>query len=200
MPEKIDIRAFREMHDDSVQCAYINESGHSVLSSFIDVRYNGDNVSALCDSGATISIVRSDMLPEQCRLVQEKFSEVSSFAGHRVKILGTSRITLGIGENEYAFQFYVCDSVQSPFIIGSDFIKYHGATIDYCTNTLTLNASRPVPLRPQYQYAGPIRACVQENLLLPPNSSNLVKLQLEHVDPETGTADTGILSRMLNAS
>jgi hypothetical protein len=94
---------------------------------------NNCTIDALIDTGASISILCSDLLTPTDELKKCTNILLRGASGKLITILGTVKKTFYIGEKPFQQTFAVVADFRLKIILGLDFLVAHEATID-CAN------------------------------------------------------------------
>lgn len=90
------------------------------------------------DSGASITIIsqkclnkieKSGMMTNNIKLDHGRF--IVGVGGEKYKIDSKVRLNLKIGNTIFSYNFLVVPSVTRPIILGTDFLNYHGASLNF---------------------------------------------------------------------
>ncbi|GFS75830.1 retrovirus-related Pol polyprotein from transposon 297 [Trichonephila clavipes] len=91
----------------------------------------------IIDTGANVSIIRNDLAQK----LQEKLIwtpprvVLQTVTGEKIDIHGKLKVNIKFGDTTYQHAVYVAD-IADPFILGLDFLKEHGFTLDHNKNEL----------------------------------------------------------------
>ncbi|GFW77905.1 retrovirus-related Pol polyprotein from transposon 412 [Trichonephila clavipes] len=91
----------------------------------------------IIDTGANVSIIRNDLAQK----LKEKLIwtpprvVLQTVTGEKIDIHGKLRVKIKFGDATYQHAVYVAD-IADPFILGLDFLKEHGFTLDFNKNEL----------------------------------------------------------------
>ncbi|GFX16455.1 retrovirus-related Pol polyprotein from transposon 412 [Trichonephila clavipes] len=91
----------------------------------------------IIDTGANVSIIRNDLAHK----LQEKLIwtpprvVLQTVTGEKIDIHGKLKVKIKFGDATYQHAVYVAD-IADPFILGLDFLKEHGFTLDFNKNEL----------------------------------------------------------------
>ncbi|GFX35220.1 hypothetical protein TNCV_100271 [Trichonephila clavipes] len=91
----------------------------------------------IIDTGANVSIIRNDLAQK----LKEKLIwtpprvVLQTVTGEKIDIHGKLKIKIKFGDTTYQHAVYVAD-IADPFILGLDFLKEHGFTLDFNKNEL----------------------------------------------------------------
>ncbi|GFX63475.1 retrovirus-related Pol polyprotein from transposon 17.6 [Trichonephila clavipes] len=91
----------------------------------------------IIDTGANVSIIRNDLAQK----LKEKLiwtpprMVLQTVTGEKIDIHGKLKVKIQFGDTTYQHAVYVAD-IADPFILGLDFLKEHGFTLDFNKNEL----------------------------------------------------------------
>ncbi|GFU21457.1 retrovirus-related Pol polyprotein from transposon 412 [Trichonephila clavipes] len=91
----------------------------------------------IIDTGANVSIIRNDLAQK----LKEKLIwtpprvVLQTVTGEKIDIHGKLKVKIKFGDTTYQHAVYVAD-IADPFILGLDFLKEHGFTLDFNKNEL----------------------------------------------------------------
>ncbi|GFT63337.1 retrovirus-related Pol polyprotein from transposon 412 [Trichonephila clavipes] len=91
----------------------------------------------IIDTGANVSIIRNDLAQK----LKEKLIwtpprvVLQTVTGENIDIHGKLKVKIKFGDTTYQHAVYVAD-IADPFILGLDFLKEHGLTLDFNKNEL----------------------------------------------------------------
>ncbi|GFW94408.1 retrovirus-related Pol polyprotein from transposon 412 [Trichonephila clavipes] len=91
----------------------------------------------IIDTGANVSIIRNDLAQK----LKEKLIwtpprvVLQTVMGEKIDIHGKLKVKIKFGDATYQHAVYVAD-IADPFILGLDFLKEHGFTLDFNKNEL----------------------------------------------------------------
>ncbi|GFW60462.1 retrovirus-related Pol polyprotein from transposon 412 [Trichonephila clavipes] len=91
----------------------------------------------IIDTGANVSIIRNDLAQK----LKEKLIwtpprvVLQTVTGEKIDIHGKLKVNIKFGDTTYQHAVYVAD-IADPFILGLDFLKEHGFTLDFNKNEL----------------------------------------------------------------
>ena len=155
------------------------------INLLLDNRY----IPALIDTGATVSVVRGDIL-DRFPILKDKFIEsdkscyVLGVGGNRVAVRGNVTCSFALPNFEFRpHKFRVISEVScSPIILGVDFLHSNKMIIDMASNRLQmkdcLGGEIELPLSVE-ERGEQSAVCLARNEILKPNECTLVKLKLD---------------------
>ncbi|GFX65296.1 hypothetical protein TNCV_4821861 [Trichonephila clavipes] len=91
----------------------------------------------IIDTGANVSIIRNDLaqkLKEKLLWTPPRVV-LQTVTGEKIDIHGKLKVKIKFGDTTYQHAVYVAD-IADPFILGLDFLKEHGFTLDFNKNEL----------------------------------------------------------------
>ncbi|GFW22938.1 retrovirus-related Pol polyprotein from transposon 17.6 [Trichonephila clavipes] len=91
----------------------------------------------IIDTGANVSIIRNDLaqkLKEKLLWTPPRVV-LQTVTGENIDIHGKLKVKIRFGDTTYQHAVYVAD-IADPFILGLDFLKEHGFTLDFNKNEL----------------------------------------------------------------
>ena len=98
----------------------------------LDGRPNSIYVTALVDTGATLSFIKSSVLSAEDVLQKSDSIYVTQLDGSVIRTLGTVTIILWLDDFNYMFQtFQVMDNLSFPMILGRDFLIENNIILQY---------------------------------------------------------------------
>ncbi|GFU81553.1 retrovirus-related Pol polyprotein from transposon 412 [Trichonephila clavipes] len=91
----------------------------------------------IIDTGANVSIIRNDLAQKIKRETPLDPPRVvlQTVTGEKIDIHGKLKVKIQFGDTTYQHAVYVAD-IADPFILGLDFLKEHGFTLDFNKNEL----------------------------------------------------------------
>lgn len=100
-------------------------------------------VRMLIDSGAAISAISEKLFNEtpslrHSELQQTQNVQVQSVNGQPLKIIGLITLQVGIGGLTYKLQAHIIQDLHYEVVLGRDFLKEHGAQIDFAREIVRL--------------------------------------------------------------
>ena len=155
------------------------------------------------DTGSTISIVRSDVLPkEKQQELQPAPGLLKTVTGEKIPFRGRGEMTVSIGSTQSRQWMWVAD-IQDECILGMDFLKSHHCLIDFQDDSLQID-DEEIPLQRvadahQDTAQACFRAILEATIDLPPNSESIVSARVDGLshnssrwgllEPSTGQPD-----------
>ena len=163
------------------------------------------------DTGSTISIVRSDVLPkEKQQELQPAPGLLKTVTGKKIPFRGRGEMTVSIGSTQSRQWMWVAD-IQDECILGMDFLKSHHCLIDFQDDSLQID-DEEIPLQRvadahQDTAQTCFRAILEATIDLPPNSESIVSARVDGLshnssrwglsEPSTGQPDGVLTGRTL---
>ena len=103
----------------------------------------GQNVRALLDTGASITVMSANFLQKTChngaKLMKPIHQNIKGVTGNYLQVLGMLDIGLDIDNVKFKHRVHVIEDLHHSFILGLDFLTANHANIDFNSNTLTIN-------------------------------------------------------------
>lgn len=129
---------------------YLKEVRTGREALFVDVRINGKMCSLLVDTGATVSILRPDIV-DAYKLPHEtsRFRTLQTAGNQIVDIMGECEVTGGIGRKEFRHKFLIV-RIRDKGILGLDVLQKLEAELSIPKAMLRLEGSS-VPLKTRRQ-------------------------------------------------
>ena len=131
--------------------------------------------SILIDSGADRSIISLDFynsIPRESLRSTNTLTagKLSGVSGYNLEVMGEAQLEFKIGEQKFTHKFSIVKGVIRPALLGSDFLRTFGATLDYKNYTLTIGGF--VVLCKQKGEIAQSRALIQtvDTVTIPPQS------------------------------
>ncbi|KAH3876912.1 hypothetical protein DPMN_000764 [Dreissena polymorpha] len=166
----------------------------------VDVRVNGLEVKAVVDTAAEVTLVSDRVvaqLPEEVPVLEHVYMKT---AGRGLQMNGfiVGPVTIQLGDLVFQERVYVAP-IEDCMLLGVDFLRKHGATIDIVGATMCLNG----------------KVTVARTVIIPPNSVAMSKCSLGKpidtfaIEAECGdlmvpmsvhVSDAGLRLPMLNMS
>lgn len=137
------------------------------------------NFTLLVDSGAAISVLKEEVSGRR-EIDDSKRIEILGISGTPFTTVGEVRATFKTSKFKFGFKYQVLPRGKATFradgIIGSDFLQYYQATLNYGNNNLVLNHNNKQVM---------LRLNGQDNIYnfnLQPRSRNYVQVLTRHND------------------
>lgn len=133
---------------ENARTDYVHRIEKCEIPYSVAMEVNGKQCYCLIDTGAAVTLVNRSIVNETNIQKQTDEIRLVSVTGHRLKIFGTTKLSLGIkkGIVEAEFEAYVCDNETAgitPIILGRDFFV--------ANNVHLLYGPRPVMLVWNYE-------------------------------------------------
>jgi len=103
-------------------------------------------IKLLVDSGADINFIKVSSLRDEILVNEPTEQNLTGITGHTLQSLGTTKLTLCLGQNERTTEFHVApSSLPVPYdgILGKPFIIGLGTSLNYKTKQLILTDNQP---------------------------------------------------------
>lgn len=131
---------------------------------------------ALIDTGANISVINKNSLSTTTyadkALNPSHVKQVLAANGNHVKVLGKISIDVTIGSRSFTQTFHVLDQLHHNLILGFDFMKTHGAFLNFGNCTLELNDNPNIAVGSITLNSGLVRT--KKAVTIPSNSETLI--------------------------
>ncbi|GFV08916.1 retrovirus-related Pol polyprotein from transposon 412 [Trichonephila clavipes] len=129
----------------------------------------------IIDTGANVSIIRNDLaqkLKEKLLWTPPRVV-LQTVTGEKIDIQGKLKVKIQFGDTTYQHAVYVAD-IADPFILGLDFLKEHGFTLDFNKNELRSIHEEVTIFKIEHR-SEPIRqVTANENITIPPRTEIIV--------------------------
>ncbi|GFW27444.1 hypothetical protein TNCV_162891 [Trichonephila clavipes] len=129
----------------------------------------------IIDTGANVSIIRNDLAQK----LKEKLIwtpprvVLQTVTGEKIDVHGKLKVKIQFGDTTYQHAVYVAD-IADPFILGLDFLKEHGFTLDFNKNELRSIHEEVTIFKIEHR-TEPIRQVnANENITIPPRTEIIV--------------------------
>lgn len=98
-----------------------------------------NKVNFIIDSGASCSIISSDLVPKNVKIDSEKTIKITGING-KSHSLGTIQTIIKYGDYAFKTLLHVANNLPAsvPALLGTDFLRYYGANINMQNMTLEL--------------------------------------------------------------
>jgi predicted aspartyl protease len=174
-------------------------------SLLVDGRINGTTCTMTVDTGATLSIVRPDVV-ESLKNLQIKGSDLilKTATGEAVRVLGEADVRLELGSVKVIHRVVVADIVDD-FILGLDIMNKCGFVLDI-KNRMLQTGNEEILLHLSTASIDEVRVIVSEKVRLQTNSEQIVLAELEgdpgryrtgNIDPDMTKETPIMLARTL---
>ena len=129
----------------------LNPITGALLENMVKVSIGNINTTALIDTGATVNIIKTDLL-NQIQGVNTAVREMTDASirvanGETIRIKGEVNLPVKIGGQCFSTTFHILDTVTLPLIIGLEFLKANNVNINFAKHQLEIQYDS-VPLRP----------------------------------------------------
>jgi len=138
---------------------------------------------ALVDTGAEISVIQENLW-RRCQPPAMKLERTGerphSATGDVLEVKGLSDVTVMIGGTQFTHKFRVVSNVDSPMILGWDFMLAHNVSVDPAARELKIGEQSVQLAVRERKPPGICRVTTTEERIVPPNSEVLVPGRLIH--------------------
>ncbi|GFX30546.1 retrovirus-related Pol polyprotein from transposon 412 [Trichonephila clavipes] len=129
----------------------------------------------IIDTGANVSIIRNDLAQK----LKEKLIwtpprvVLQTVTGEKIDIHGKLKVKIQFGDTTYQHAVYVAD-IADPFILGLDFLKEHGFTLDFNKNELRSIHEEVTIFKIEHRSESIRQVTANENITIPPRTEIIV--------------------------
>ncbi|GFU92310.1 retrovirus-related Pol polyprotein from transposon 412 [Trichonephila clavipes] len=129
----------------------------------------------IIDTGANVSIIRNDLAQK----LKEKLIwtpprvVLQTVTGEKIDIHGKLKVNIKFGDTTYQHAVYVAD-IADPFILGLDFLKEHGFTLDFNKNELRSIHEEVTIFKIEHGTESIRQVTANENITIPPRTEIIV--------------------------
>ncbi|GFX77639.1 retrovirus-related Pol polyprotein from transposon 412 [Trichonephila clavipes] len=129
----------------------------------------------IIDTGANVSIIRNDLAQK----LKEKLIwtpprvVLQTVTGEKIDIHGKLNVKIKFGDTTYQHAVYVAD-IADPFILGLDFLKEHGFTLDFNKNELRSIHEEVTIFKIEHRTESIRQVTANENITIPPRTEIIV--------------------------
>ncbi|GFY16361.1 retrovirus-related Pol polyprotein from transposon 412 [Trichonephila clavipes] len=129
----------------------------------------------IIDTGANVSIIRNDLAQK----LKEKLIwtpprvVLQTVTGEKIDIHGKLKVNIKFGDTTYQHAVYVAD-IADPFILGLDFLKEHGFTLDFNKNELRSIHEEVTIFKIEHRTESIRQVTANENITIPPRTEIIV--------------------------
>ena len=104
-------------------------------------------VDILLDSGSTVSLVQSSILPRTLGVNQLKPGDLQlvSATGEPMPVVGQANVVVQVGQLSVEHPLVVVDLLISPVILGMDFPQQHGLVLDFASSPISVTTRHTPP-------------------------------------------------------
>ena len=131
----------------------------------------------LVDTGATITILRTDFIQSLPKDVSEQLENVNSFlitaTGDRTPFAGKCSVCFQIGTQLIDHEVWFAD-IQNEGIIGFDFMSKHRCNVSLKDFELTVDGKSTIPLQSSVVSSNCCRVMIAENTTIPANTETFI--------------------------
>ena len=104
-------------------------------------------VYALVDSGSTLSLVRSEIVPQEELVNMEDYNgQIVGAEGSKLNVLGSIKKQIQIANKTFNATLIVVQNLQEPILIGTDFMVDNKCILNFSAMSFQLNDDIKVPL------------------------------------------------------
>ncbi|GFV52414.1 retrovirus-related Pol polyprotein from transposon 412 [Trichonephila clavipes] len=142
---------------------------------FIMGHVNELSFNMIIDTGANVSIIRNDLAQK----LKEKLIwtpprvVLQTVTGEKIDIHGKLKVKIKFGDTTYQHAVYVAD-IADPFILGLDFLKEHGFTLDFNKNELRSIHEEVTIFKIEHRTESIRQVTANENITIPPRTEIIV--------------------------
>ncbi|GFW72279.1 retrovirus-related Pol polyprotein from transposon 412 [Trichonephila clavipes] len=126
-------------------------------------------------TGANVSIIRNDLaqkLTEKLIWTPPRVV-LQTVTGKKIDIHGKLKVKIKFGDTTYQHAVYVAD-IADPFILGLDFLKEHGFTLDFNKNELRSIHEEVTIFKIKHRTESIRQVTANENITIPPRTEIIV--------------------------
>ncbi|GFW21873.1 retrovirus-related Pol polyprotein from transposon 412 [Trichonephila clavipes] len=129
----------------------------------------------IIDTGANVSIIRNDLAQK----LKEKLiwtparMVLQTVTGEKIDIHGKLKVKIQFGDTTYQHAVYVAD-IADPFILGLDFLKEHGFTLDFNKNELRSIHEEVTIFKIEHRTESIRQVTANENITINPRTEIIV--------------------------
>ncbi|GFT74516.1 retrovirus-related Pol polyprotein from transposon 412 [Trichonephila clavipes] len=129
----------------------------------------------IIDTGANVSIIRNDLAQK----LKEKLIwtpprvVLQTVTGEKIDIHGKLKVKIQFGDTTYQHAVYIAD-IADPFILGLDFLKEHGFTLDFNKNELRSIHEEVTIFKIKHRTESIRQVTANENITIPPRTEIIV--------------------------
>ncbi|GFX80707.1 retrovirus-related Pol polyprotein from transposon 412 [Trichonephila clavipes] len=129
----------------------------------------------IIDTGANVSIIRNDLAQK----LKEKLIwtpprvVLQTVTGEKIDIHGKLKVKIRFGDTTYQHAVYVAD-IADPFILGLDFLKEHGFTLDFNKKELRSIHEEVTIFKIEHRTESIRQVTANENITIPPRTEIIV--------------------------
>ncbi|GFV35299.1 retrovirus-related Pol polyprotein from transposon 412 [Trichonephila clavipes] len=129
----------------------------------------------IIDTGANVSIIRNDLAQ---KIKRETYLDpaprgATDRDGEKIDIHGKLKVKIQFGDTTYQHAVYVAD-IADPFILGLDFLKEHGFTLDFNKNELRSIHEEVTIFKIKHRTESIRQVTANENITIPPRTEIIV--------------------------
>ncbi len=165
--------------DAPKRSAVVASFGGQVSSMFIDGKVNGKNLKLLLDTGATMTLMRPDLVCDKKRIIPTKWT-LRTATGESASVYGETVANFHIGSTTFDHQVLVAD-IEEAVILGMDVMAKYGFKLDLKKRTLKIE-DEDVFVQEHDEFT--TRVFAAEVVTIPKQSEILVRVYLDCVIPD----------------
>ncbi|GFW40403.1 retrovirus-related Pol polyprotein from transposon 412 [Trichonephila clavipes] len=127
-------------------------------------------------TGANVSIIRNDLaqkIKRETYLDPAPRGGLQTVTGKKIDIHGKLKVKIKFGDTTYQHAVYVAD-IADPFILGLDFLKEHGFTLDFNKNELRSIHEEVTIFKIEHRTESIRQVTANENITIPPRTEIIV--------------------------
>ncbi|BHF78706.1 hypothetical protein SprV_0602181900 [Sparganum proliferum] len=138
---------------------------------------NNQEVNALIDTRATVSLVNPRIVPQQLYAIRRPrcpFTRLTAADGSRMNHIGTVSLDVTLPQSTSSHTFIVTPKLTWDLVLGIDFLARHGCQIDVKQRTVQFSTKKEEePMTPAMVFDdAAICAAIQTSVQIPPTSVN----------------------------
>ncbi|GFV99233.1 retrovirus-related Pol polyprotein from transposon 412 [Trichonephila clavipes] len=128
----------------------------------------------IIDTGANVSIIRNDLAQKlKEKLLDPAPRGATDRDGEKIDIHGKLKVKIRFGDTTYQHAVYVAD-IADPFILGLDFLKEHGFTLDFNKNELRSIHEEVTMFKIKHRTESIRQVTANENITISPRTEIIV--------------------------
>ena len=152
---------------DSLDC------GHSQRSMTVTLNYNGNNMCALVDTGAQVSLIDEltwNKIKIGNELIEQSTANLIGIGGAKAEVIGVVNLPIGIRENKetdiFPFAIVRNSSINCCLLLGLNFLENKMSIVDCCEQVISLSdrVGERVKLQLRYFQARNEQSCIMVGL------------------------------------
>ena len=106
---------------------------------FVQCKVNEFHVKAMVDTGASVTIMHSDLFARvrnKDTQIRRTSKAVVGANGTALQVQGIAEVTMTIGKSVVTHDVLICEDLAQMMLIGVDFLKPHNCAIDFQKGTI----------------------------------------------------------------